>query len=144
MLSKSLSNNWGDSLAKSEAWFSSLFFFSESRFCFLIHFLALVQIMFQTFLFVCIFFLYIYWITLFRRVYAMKEIPLTLTTYCVSSLKQFFYFSFFMYLMVFMSYAVNYSRLPIEFLWSIDSISWAGNFWNIVLDYPTFLVSIFL
>ncbi len=105
---------------------------------------AAAMLMFQTFLFVCIFFLYIYWITLFRRVYAMKEIPLTLTTYCVSSLKQFFYFSFFMYLMVFMSYAVNYSRLPIEFLWSIDSISWAGNFWNIVLDYPTFLVSIFL
>jgi len=104
---------------------------------------AAAMLMFQTFLFVCIFFLYIYWITLFRRVYAMKEIPLTLTTYCVSSLKQFFYFSFFMYLMVFMSYFANYSRLPIEFLWSLDSISWAGNFKNIVLDYPTFLISIF-
>ena len=104
---------------------------------------AAAMLMFQTFLFVCIFFLYIYWITLFRRVYAMKEIPLTLTTYCVSSLKQFFYFSFFMYLMVFMSYFANYSRLPIEFLWSLDSISWAGNFSNIILDYPTFLISIF-
>ena len=104
---------------------------------------AAAMLMFQTFLFVCIFFLYIYWITLFRRVYAMKEIPLTLTTYCVSSLKQFFYFSFFMYLMVFMSYFANYSRLPIEFLWSLDSISWAGNFSNIILDYPTFLLSIF-
>ena len=104
---------------------------------------AAAMLMFQTFLFVCIFFLYIYWITLFRRVYAMKEIPLTLTTYCVSSLKQFFYFSFFMYLMVFMSYFANYSRLPIEFLWSLDSISWAGNFKNIVLDYPTFIASIF-
>ena len=104
---------------------------------------AAAMLMFQTFLFVCIFFLYIYWITLFRRVYAMKEIPLTLTTYCVSSLKQFFYFSFFMYLMVFMSYFANYSRLPIEFLWSLDSISWAGNFTNIILDYPTFLISIF-
>jgi hypothetical protein len=104
---------------------------------------AAAMLMFQTFLFVCIFFLYIYWITLFRRVYAMKEIPLTLTTYCVSSLKQFFYFSFFMYLMVFMSYFANYSRLPIEFLWSLDSISWAGNFKNIVLDYPAFIASIF-
>ena len=105
---------------------------------------AAAMLMFQTFLFVCIFFLYIYWITLFRRVYAMKEIPLTLTTYCVSSLKQFFYFSFFMYLMVFMSYFANYSRLPIEFLWSLDSISWASNFYNILLDYPVFIVSIFL
>jgi len=74
----------------------------------------------------------------------MKEIPLTLTTYCVSSLKQFFYFSFFMYLMVFMSYGVNYSRLPIEFLWTLDSISWSENFMYIVLDYPSFLLSIFL
>jgi hypothetical protein len=49
-------------------------------------------LLFQTFLFVCIFLLYIYWISLFRRIYAMKEIPLTFTTYCVSSLKQFFYF----------------------------------------------------
>ena len=105
---------------------------------------AAAMLMFQTFLFVCIFFLYIYWITLFRRIYAMKEIPLTLTTYCVSSLKQFFYFSFFMYLMVFMSYGVNYSRLPIEFLWTLDSISWSENFMYIVLDYPSFLLSIFL
>jgi len=45
--------------------------------------------------------------------------------------------------MVFMSYFANYSRLPIEFLWSLDSISWAGNFKNIVLDYPTFIASIF-
>jgi hypothetical protein len=38
-------------------------------------------------MFVCIFFTFIWWISLFRRVYAMKEIPLTFTTYCVSSLK---------------------------------------------------------
>jgi len=104
---------------------------------------AAAMLMFQTFLFVCIFFLYIYWITLFRRIYATKEIPLTLTTYCVSSLKQFFYFSFFMYLMVFMSYAINYSRLPIEFLWTLDGASWSGNFASIIRDYPSFLLSIF-
>lgn len=98
---------------------------------------------FQTFLFVCIFMLYIYWITLFRRVYAMKEIPLTYTTYCVSSLKQFFYFFLMFYIMVFMSYIFNYSRFPIEFLWTLDTQSWFHNFLEILIAYPKFLLSIF-
>jgi len=97
----------------------------------------------QTFLFVCLFFLYIYWITLFRRIYAMKEIPLTYTTYCVSSMKQFFYFFLFFYVLIFFSYVFNYQRFPIEFLWTLDTLSWTQNFLTIVLDYPKFLVSIF-
>jgi hypothetical protein len=105
---------------------------------------AAAMIMFQLFLFACIFFLYIYWISLFRRIYSMKEIPLTFTTYCVSSLRQFFYFALFFYLMIFMSYIVNYSRLPAEFLWSIDNISWTQNFIQILCDYPSFLYSILL
>ena len=104
---------------------------------------ASAMIFFQTFLFICIFFLYIYWITLFRRIWSMKEIPLTLTTYCVSSLRQFFYFALWMYFLVFTSYLANYSRLPIEFLWSIDTVSWFENFIFIIKDYPKFLVSIF-
>jgi hypothetical protein len=103
---------------------------------------AAAMIMFQLFLFACVFFLYIYWISLFRRIYAMKEIPLTFTTYCVSSLRQFFYFALFFYLMIFMSYLVNYSRLPAEFLWSIDNVSWTQNFVQILYDYPSFLYSI--
>lgn len=99
---------------------------------------------FQTFLFVCIFLLYIYWITLFRRVYAMKEIPLTYTTYCVSSLKQFFYFFLMFYIMIFLSYASNYARFPIELLWTLDTQSWFGNFVSIALSYPNFLLSLFL
>lgn len=98
---------------------------------------------FQTFLFVCIFMLYIYWITLFRRVYSMKEIPLTYTTYCVSSLKQFFYFFLMFYIMIFLSYIFNYSRFPIEFLWTLDTQSWSHNFIDILRDYPAFLLSIF-
>ena len=99
---------------------------------------------FQTFLFVCIFLLYIYWITLFRRVYSTKEIPLTYTTYCVSSLKQFFYFFLMFYIMIFLSYVSNYSRFPIEFLWTLDTQSWSGNFISIMVNYPAFLLSIFM
>ena len=104
---------------------------------------AAAMIFFQTFLFVCIFFLYIYWITLFRRIWSMKEIPLTLTTYCVSSLRQFFYFALFMYILVFISYLANYSRMPIEFLWAIDNASWGENLLSIARDYPKFIFSIF-
>ena len=99
-------------------------------------------VLFQMFLFVCLFLLLIYWVTLFRRIYSTNEIPLTYTTYCVSSLKQFFYFFAFMYILVFLSFISNYARFPIEFLWSIDNVSWLSNFMNILIDYPKFLTSL--
>jgi len=99
---------------------------------------------FQTFLFVCIFLLYMYWVVLFRRVYSMKELPITLTTYCASSLKQFFYFFLFFYLFIFSSYLANYWRLPIEFFWVIETHSWVLNFISILCDYFNFLCSIFV
>ena len=96
----------------------------------------------QMFLFVCVFMLYIYWIVLFRRVYSTKEVPLTYTTYCVSSLKQFFVVFLFFYFYIFFSYMLNYLRLPIEHSWSISKGSWLKNFINILLDYLEFLISI--
>lgn len=101
-------------------------------------------LLFHMFLFLCLFMLYFYWITLFRRVFSTKEIPLTLTTYCVSSLKQFFYFFMFMFFLVFLSYIVNFARFPIEFMWSLNSNSWFYNFLLICYDYPKFLLSIFI
>jgi hypothetical protein len=100
-------------------------------------------LLFQTFLFVCLFMLYIYWITLFRRVYSTCEVPLTLTTYCVSALKQFFYFFLLLYAFIFFSYISNYARFPVEFLWTLDTISWSQNFFSILSGYPQFLASIF-
>ena len=97
---------------------------------------------FQTFLFVCIFLVYMYWVILFRRVYAMKEIPITFTTYCNSSLKQFFFFFLFFYLFIFASYLSNYWRLPVEFFWVLETHSWLLNFYSILLDYIPFLYSI--
>ena len=96
---------------------------------------------FHVFLFLCIFFLFLYWVVLFRRIYAMKEIPMTLTTYCVSSLKQFFYFFLFLYLFVIISYIFLYFRYPLEFVWSIDNVYWFYNLYFIISDYPLFLYS---
>lgn len=97
---------------------------------------------FQVFMFVCIFLTFIWWISLFRRVYSMKEIPLTLTTYCVSSLKQFLYFFLFMYIFIFLSFMINYWRFPFELSYNVDAPSWIFNVLYILRDYPNFLLSL--
>ena len=100
-------------------------------------------LLFHTFLFVCLFLTFIYWITLYRRIYSMKEVPLTFTTYCVSALKQFFYYFLMLYIFVFFSFISNYARFPIELNFIVDNVSWLNNFMNIIYDYPSFLLSIF-
>jgi len=100
--------------------------------------------MFINFLFLlCLFLLYFYWVTLIRRVYATQEITYTYTTYCVSGLKQFFYYFLFLFLFVFFSFMFQYWRLPIEFTWALNTNSWLSNFACILQDYVPFLLSNF-
>lgn len=100
-------------------------------------------LMFHLFFFLCLFFLYLYWLVLLRRIYTTKEVTYTLTTFCISSLKQFYYFFLLLYLLVFMSYIVCYWRFPIEFLWILNTNSWVFNFALILKDYFAFLINIF-
>ena len=95
------------------------------------------------FLFFCIFSLYLYWIILCRRIYSTKEVPITQTTYCVSSLRQFFYFFFYFYLFIIISYITQYARYSIDFYWLVESKSWFTNFIEIIINYPNFFISIF-
>ena len=95
------------------------------------------------FFFLNIFFLYIYWVTLLRRVYTTEEITYTFTVFCISSLKQFYYFFFLLYLFIIMSFIVCYWRFPIEFLWLVNSNSWFWNFIIILKDYFFFIINIF-
>ncbi len=95
------------------------------------------------FIFFTIFFVYLYWIVLLRRVYTTKEVTYTFTLFCVSTLKQFFYFFFLLYALIFMSFIVCYWRFPVEFLWLINSNSWLYNFFLITKDYFFFLLNIF-
>lgn len=92
-------------------------------------------LLFQLFLFVCLFLLFIFWLSLLRRVWATKELPTTFVTYCVSSLKQFFYFFLFLYILVFISFLSNYMRLPWEYYYFLNNTSWFGNFANILYNY---------
>lgn len=104
---------------------------------------AAAFLMIHLFLFLSIFFLYIYWLTLLRRIYATKEVTYTFSTYCVSALRQFFYFFFLIYILVLISYIVNYWRFPIEFIWILNSTSWLVHFAIISKDYLFFLINIF-
>lgn len=99
-------------------------------------------LMFHIFFFLSVLFLYFYWLTLLRRIYTTKEVTYTLSTYCVSSLRQFLLFFFLFYGLVIFSYITNYWRFPIEFLWVINPNSWFINFLNIMKDYSYFLINL--
>lgn len=92
---------------------------------------------------ISLFLLYFYWITLIRRVYATQEITYTYTTYCISGLKQFFYFFLFLFFFILFSFMFNYWRLPVEFYWILNTNSWFTNFVNILIDYWTLIKTIF-
>lgn len=100
-------------------------------------------VLFHMFLFLSLFFVFIYWVTLFRRVYNTHEIPTTYMTYAISSLKQFFYVFTYMYVFIFLSFVICYWRLPIELFFVFNYCSWILNFIALVFDYPGFLVHIF-
>lgn len=99
-------------------------------------------LMLHLFFFISIFFLYIYWLTLLRRVYSTHEFTYTFSTYCVSALKQFLFFFMLLYGFVFLSFVVNYWRFPIEFLWVINTNSWTFHLFFIFRDYFFFLLTI--
>nr|YP_010049538.1 hypothetical protein J6674_mgp15 [Strombidium cf. sulcatum]QPL15943.1 hypothetical protein [Strombidium cf. sulcatum] len=100
-------------------------------------------LLFHALFLVTIFIVYIYWIALFRRIWATKEVPLTYTTYCVTNIRHFFYGFLFLYFFVVCSFLVQFLRLPPEYFYGLDSLSWFGTFYSILLDYPAFLLSIF-
>lgn len=83
-------------------------------------------------LFLILFFLYLYWLILLRRIYSFKEISFSYTTYVVSSLKQFLYFFLMLYVLIIFSFIINYWRYPIEFLWTITTASWVRTFFIIL------------
>lgn len=100
-------------------------------------------LMINMFFFLSIFFTYIYWLILLRRIYTTKEVTFTFSTFCVSSLKQFFYFFFLIYVLVMISFVICYWRFPIEFFWLINNTSWLTHFIDILKNYLFFFISIF-
>ena len=101
-------------------------------------------LLFHILFFLCLFGLYIYWLTLLRRVYATREITYTYTTYCVSSLRQFFYFFLLLLGLSAFSLIVQYWRLPIEYLWVANTPSLASTLFVDTVEYPKFIINLFL
>lgn len=100
-------------------------------------------LMFHLFLFVCLFLLSFFWLSLLRRIWATKEIPTTFYTYCVSSLRQFFYLFLLLYAFIFISFLINYFRLPWDFYYFLNNTSWIFNFITILWDYPKLFTKLF-
>lgn len=104
---------------------------------------AAAFLLFHIMFFLCLFGLYLYWLTLFRRVYATQEITYTYTTYCVAALRQFFYFFLFLYLLIFLSFIVSYWRLPIEYMWLPSTPSFFNTLFSVVTSYLSLLSGLF-
>jgi len=89
-------------------------------------------LMIHLFTFLTLFFIYVYWLVLLRRIYVINEVSYTFSTYCVSTLRQFFFFFLILYSMVAVSFLIAYWRFPVEFVWLINSNSWILNFFFIL------------
>lgn len=100
-------------------------------------------LMFNFFIFLCLFFLFFYWVVLFRKTYATKEISFTLTVYCVSALKQFFYFFLLLFILIGISFIMAYWRFPVEFFWMKNANVWFPHLLTVMADYGYFLITIF-
>lgn len=103
---------------------------------------AAAFLLFHIMFFLCLFSLYLYWLTLFRRIYTTQEVTYTYTNYCVSGLRQFFYFFLLLYLLIFLSFIISYWRLPVEYLWVASTPSIAQTFFISVIEYPVFLINL--
>lgn len=99
-------------------------------------------LLFNILFFITLFALYLYWLTLFRRVYTTREVTFTYTTYCVSALRQFFYYFFLLYLLVLFSFVLQYWRLPVEYAWVTNTTPLSTTLQANLMDYPYFLYSL--
>lgn len=103
---------------------------------------AAAFLMIHLFLFFSLFSMYLYWVTLVRRIYSTQEVSYTFVTYCVSALKQFLYFFLLFYLLILVSYFTAYWRYPMEFWWTLNTISWWSHFLTVASDYSYFILSL--
>lgn len=105
--------------------------------------MASTFLIFNIFFFFCLFFTYLYWVILLRRVYATQEVSYTYYTFCVSALRQFFYFFLLMYVFIIFTYTITYIRLPVEIFWTLNLNSWFYTAYVFAFTYPKYLLTIF-
>jgi len=79
-------------------------------------------LMLNLFILLILFFVNIFWISLIRRVFSLKDIPLTFYTYCISNFRQSVLFINSLLLLVASSFFFIYFRVPLEEL--IDKLDY--------------------
>ena len=103
---------------------------------------ASALLLFHVLFFICLFSLYLYWLTLFRRIYTTQEVTFTYTTYCVAGLRQFYYYFSGIYILVLFSFVTQYWRSPIENSWVANSQSFTQTIYEILINYWTLFLMI--
>lgn len=98
---------------------------------------ASALLLFHVMFFICLFSLYLYWLTLFRRIYTTQEVTFTYTTYCVAGLRQFYYYFSGIYILILFSFVTQYWRSPVENSWVANSQSFGQLMCEIMLNYWT-------
>lgn len=91
-------------------------------------------LLFNLFIFLTLFFILLFWLTLVRRIWALRECSQTFVTYCLSSLRQFFFLILILYLLIGVSYLNNFWRFPLEFLAFQNKTSWTTHFFSIIIN----------
>lgn len=104
---------------------------------------ASAMLLFQMSMLLIVFFVNLYWLTLFRRIYTTGEVSFTFLTYCVSTLRQFTIGVLGLYVLVGVSYLSNYWRFPIEFLFGLYVPSWGLHFADVMMSYGALLRLLF-
>lgn len=98
---------------------------------------ASALLLFHIMFFICLFSLYLYWLTLFRRIYTTQEVTFTYTTYCVAGLRQFYYYFSGIYILILFSFVTQYWRSPVENSWVSNCHSFGQLICEIMLNYWT-------
>jgi hypothetical protein len=99
--------------------------------------------LFNLFIFLTLFFVLIFWLTLVRRIWALQEFSQTFVTYCLSTVRQFFFLILSFYLLIGVSYLNNFWRFPLEFLTFQNKTSWISHFASIWQNLFFDLLTIF-
>ncbi len=78
---------------------------------------ASIFFLFNIFIFLSLFFVFLQWLLILRKLYSTKEISFTFLIYGISTVKQFFYCFLHLYFFVILSFVYQLMRTPLELFW---------------------------
>ena len=84
------------------------------------------------FIIISLVFLLLQWIFIVRTLYSTRNVNYTLINYGVSSINQFFYFMFLIYLMIAISIFYQLMRISLDLTWYDFSYELLLNLWNLL------------